>query len=143
MAPEGSFHSTQDLQHDFFSMEADTRRDDMIKEGMPFLHSLVTAKLADAKTRRQSRRTTVATAGEELIETIDENIPLSDLTHFDINGELIEEIEGVSYVKPSKHSIDSHRLEKVCLMNMPNRTKFKSLMLITVFEFHLIPLYIT
>lgn len=98
VAPAGSFYSTQNPSHDFFGMEAEIKRDGMIKEGMSFLHSLVTAKLSNAKSRQESQWTAVATAATEAVQKNQENIQFSGSTQSDMNGKFIKAVESVTYV---------------------------------------------
>ncbi|KAH9821643.1 hypothetical protein DFH28DRAFT_858427, partial [Melampsora americana] len=54
--PDGMFHSSKNVTHEFFLQEEEQRQDSLVEKNMPFLHSLVSAKLGHARDIRQRER---------------------------------------------------------------------------------------
>lgn len=62
-APNGSFYSSERVQHSFFETESEEAREDALKEHMPFLHSLIYNKInksvitrSQAQEKREERK---------------------------------------------------------------------------------------
>ncbi|KAH9807935.1 hypothetical protein DFH28DRAFT_826110, partial [Melampsora americana] len=54
--PLGMFYNSQNITHEFFSQDNEELRDGLVAEHMPFLHSIILAKLEHAATKQENKR---------------------------------------------------------------------------------------
>lgn len=100
--PLGMHHNSQNITHDFFSQENEELRDQLVAENMPFLHSIVSAKLEHAKMKRENKRESskVKNSSEIHVTTSEE---LSE----------IHDLEPASAMSQTIKQLEQHRIKKV------------------------------
>ncbi|KAH9819494.1 hypothetical protein DFH28DRAFT_886685, partial [Melampsora americana] len=107
--PFGMHYNSQNITHEFFSQENEELRDQSVAENMPFLHSIVSAKLEHAAFKRQKKRDASdskkgtekhVTASEEFIE--------------------LEDFEPATAMSQTIRQLEQHRIKKVCMTTCLN-----------------------
>ncbi|KAH9822626.1 hypothetical protein DFH28DRAFT_881868, partial [Melampsora americana] len=82
--PHGMFHSSKNVTHGFFLKEEEQRRDTLVEMNMPFLHSLVSAKLEHAREIRQKERAKRKVT-QKNVDDDEEDLSVEDLEEVAMN----------------------------------------------------------
>lgn len=121
--PLGAYQSSQTVDVKFFSEQEGMKREEEIRNGMPFMHDLIQAKLKysyDSRRRRnpvpnqKRKKTYIQTIPED--DSDNEESPNHVGPTGDENEIEAEEVEGVTYVPENDpRKADAHRLRMVSI----------------------------
>lgn len=106
-APKGSFHSAERVDYKFFESKSEEIRENILKNSMPFLHTLIYRKINSAVIERDKMR-----AGREKKKADATDLPADEDRILEVIP--AELMEGLSHSeRPSSSRTDEHRLKHV------------------------------
>ncbi|KAH9808413.1 hypothetical protein DFH28DRAFT_909895 [Melampsora americana] len=117
--PHGMFHSSKNVTHGFFLKEEEQRRDTLVEMNMPFLHSLVLAKLEHAREIRQKERAKRKVT-QKNVDDDEEDLSVEDLEEVAMNP--VDDSKGVKFFESttimgkSNQRLEEHRMKKLPIM---------------------------
>lgn len=125
-APNGSFYNAGKIEHDFFKEISEADRDESLRNHMPFLHSILYAKIETAIIAREKvrkKREEHAKRKKEVNEANDDRLNDGETNRLDsmrrqLNASSGEDMEGVSHLEAtSSREVERKKLVQVSILN--------------------------